>query len=71
MRFVASSSFDLNTGDVLQSETLLDYWATVTGVFGKDLVLIGGVGLLDFPMNKGMPFSRVVIEVKAAIDLEN
>ena len=71
MRFVGSRSIDLNTGDVLQSEGLLDYWATVTSVLGKDLVLIGGIGLLDFPMNTGMPFKQAVIEVKGAIDIEN
>ena len=69
MRFVGSREFNLSAGSSLQSEGLLDYWVTVSGLFGDDLVMTKGVGYFENTTNKYAPFSRAILELKAGIDI--
>ena len=71
MRFSGPNHATFSAGDQLRGDSvLLKYWGSVTNLFGGDLIMVTGVGLFHFARMDRAQFSPVVIELKAAMDLE-
>ncbi len=71
MRFSGPNHPAFSAGDELHGDSvLLKYWGTVTSLLGDDLIMVGGVGLFQFARMDRAQFSPAVIELKAAMDLE-
>ncbi len=71
MRFSGPNHSVFRKGDQLHGDSvLLKYWGTVTNLLGDDLVMVAGIGLFHFSRMDRAQFSPAVIELKAAMDLE-